>query len=322
METRASHVLIGAFTLAVIGLAVAFVLWIAKSSLDREFDEYDIVFREAVTGLTVSGSVQYNGIQIGEVRRLALDPADPSRVVAHVRVAAGTPVRSDTRATLAWTGLTGVVVIQLTGGSPEAPPLEPKPGEAYGTIVADVSSLGRLVDSSGDMVTNINELVGRLSALASDDNVAKVTRTLEHLEALSGEVAGRGGDLGSALADLAAGARAMKQTLARADRLLADLDGTPAAARGLLDHEARAALVEMRDSFATVRRFAESAERILAANDAALANLGSQGLSQVGPLLAELRATLRRLEAVADRVERDPARFLLGRDHPREKELE
>jgi phospholipid/cholesterol/gamma-HCH transport system substrate-binding protein len=312
METRASHVLIGAFTLAVIGLAVAFVLWIAKSSLDREFDEYDIVFREAVTGLTVSGSVQYNGIQIGEVRKLALDPADPSRVIAHVRVAAGTPVRSDTRATLAYMGLTGVVVIQLTGGRPDSPPLEPKPGEAYGTIVADVSSLGRLMDSGGDMMANINELVGRVTALVSDENIAKVTSTLEHLEALSGEVAGRSGELGTAL----------KQTLERADRLLADLDGASDTARGLLDHETRAALVEMRESLATVRRFADSADRILAANDAALANLGSQGLSQVGPLIAELRTTLQRLEAVAGQVERDPARFLLGRDQPREKALE
>jgi phospholipid/cholesterol/gamma-HCH transport system substrate-binding protein len=123
METRASHVLIGAFTLAIFALAFLFVLWIGKLRLAREWDYYDVLFEEAVSGLTVGGAVQYQGIQVGEVRRLSLDPTDPNKVIARVRVAGGTPVKTDTKAKLAITGLTGVSVIQLSGGTRTAPML-------------------------------------------------------------------------------------------------------------------------------------------------------------------------------------------------------
>src|SRR5579859_895805 len=126
METRASYVLIGAFTLCVFVAAFVFVLWIGKVSLDREWSYYDVVFKEAVTGLSIGGAVQYNGIQVGEVRKLSLDPDDPREVIAHVRLNGDTPVKTDTHARLTLLGLTGVTVIQLSGGSPAAARLLPK----------------------------------------------------------------------------------------------------------------------------------------------------------------------------------------------------
>jgi phospholipid/cholesterol/gamma-HCH transport system substrate-binding protein len=118
METRASYILIGSFALGIVILSVVSVLWLGSMSLDRVWDRYDVVFDEPVSGLGQRGAVQYNGIQVGEVRRLSLDPEDPRRVVARVRIEAGTPIKTDTRARLTYTGLTGVSVIQLSGGTP------------------------------------------------------------------------------------------------------------------------------------------------------------------------------------------------------------
>ena len=129
METRANHVLIGAFTLAVCLLAVLFALWAAKYTTEKSFNEYDVVFSEAVTGLSVGSQVLYNGISVGAVRRLSLDRDDPRKVIARIRLASDTPVKTDTRAKLALTGLTGVAIIQLTGGSPGSPALEPREGQ-------------------------------------------------------------------------------------------------------------------------------------------------------------------------------------------------
>ena len=72
METRANHVLIGAFTLAVFVCAVLFALWAAKYTTEKSFQEYDVVFQEAVTGLSVGSQVLYSGISVGAVRRLSL----------------------------------------------------------------------------------------------------------------------------------------------------------------------------------------------------------------------------------------------------------
>lgn len=79
METRANHLLIGVFTLVVITAGIAFALWLNKTSADKEFDLYDIVFAEAVSGLNKGGIVEFNGIRIGEVVSLRFDEQDAKK---------------------------------------------------------------------------------------------------------------------------------------------------------------------------------------------------------------------------------------------------
>ena len=122
METKANYVLIGAFTL-ITGLALlAFGLWAAKYSPTAP-GEYRVVFREAVTGLSVGSPVQYNGIAVGSITELNLVPDDPRQVVARIRLNSNTPVKTDTRAKLAITSPTGPSIIQLSGGTPQSPAL-------------------------------------------------------------------------------------------------------------------------------------------------------------------------------------------------------
>src|SRR3546814_20281963 len=93
METRAHHVLIGLFTVIVVVGALLFGLWLAKSSVDSEFKDYEVVFNEAVSGLSRGSAVEYSGIKVGDVVNLRLDPNDPRRVLARVRLSAETPVK-------------------------------------------------------------------------------------------------------------------------------------------------------------------------------------------------------------------------------------
>lgn len=98
METRAHHVLIGLFTVIVVAGALLFGLWLAKSSVDTEFKDYEIVFNEAVSGLSKGSAVQYSGIKVGDVVTLRLDPKDPRRVLARIRLGGDTPIKEDTEA--------------------------------------------------------------------------------------------------------------------------------------------------------------------------------------------------------------------------------
>ena len=76
METKANYVLIGAFTIGVTVFLLLFALWAAKYSSDRSWNEFDVIFREPVTGLTEGSSVQYNGIAVGTVDSLQLAPEE------------------------------------------------------------------------------------------------------------------------------------------------------------------------------------------------------------------------------------------------------
>jgi phospholipid/cholesterol/gamma-HCH transport system substrate-binding protein len=319
METKASHVLIGAFTLAVLVLAVVFALWLGKLSLDREWDEYDIVFTEAVTGLSVGGAVQYNGIQVGEVRRLSLAPDNPSEVYARVRVNGGTPIKVDTQAKLTFTGLTGVAIIQLTGGTNQAALLREQAGDGeVARLIAQESALQKLMSSSEDIVTSVNDMLLRVSLLLNEENLGKVSATLDHIEKVSGAIADKSEGLGQAVADLSEASRVLKSTLAQTDRLVARIEQATASTQRLLDHEAKELLVSARTSLDAAKRFADSAYVTIEQNRDAVTSFSNQGLAQVGPALAELRATLRNLQKLTDRLSDDPASFLLGRDEPKE----
>lgn len=317
METRASHVLIGSFAFAVLGLAFLFVLWLGKLSLDREWAYYDVLFGEAVTGLSVGSAVQYNGIQVGEVRRLQLMPEDPSQVIARIRVAGDTPIKTDTTAKLTFTGLTGVAIIQLGGGSAGAPRLRDD-GHSIPRIVAEESALAKLFASGEDVVLNVNQLMARASNLLSEDNVGKVSSTLAHIESLSATLAAHGDDIGRALNDLSAAGESLRSSLSQAELLLKRLDSIAERADGLLASDAEPIMQNLRDTLEATRRLADSTQQLVEHNRDAIDRFGTQGLPQLGPTLAELRETLSRLSTLSQRIERDASGLLLGRDQPKE----
>ena len=98
METRASHVLIGGFVLLVIVGLFAFVIWLARVQIDREFARYDIYFEGSVAGLGIGGDVSYRGIKVGTVISITVNPDDPSRVRVIVEIGSDTLIREGDQA--------------------------------------------------------------------------------------------------------------------------------------------------------------------------------------------------------------------------------
>ena len=309
METRAHHVLIGLFTVVIVTAALLFGLWLAKSSTDRQFAEYQVVFNEAVTGLSQGGAVQYNGIKVGDVAQLKLDPQDPRRVLARIKVGADTPIKQDTHAKLALTGVTGMAVIQLSGGSPNSPPLT-SPSGGLPVIVADPSPLSKLLANGEDVITNINEVVSRASRLMSEENVARISRTLDHLDKATGAVADQRDDIRALISQLAVASKQASATLAQTEQLARS-------ANGLVDQQARATLESARNAMASLERSTAAIDRLLNDNRAAL-NGGMQGLGELGPAVRELRDAANSLRGITRKLDDNPAGFLLGRDRSKE----
>src|SRR5436190_5807166 len=120
METRANYVLIGAFTLAVIAAAFGFVLWFQSLHTTKARSPLRVIFEGPATGLRNGGSVNFNGIRVGEVVRVKLD--NPRRVVALAMVENNAPIRKDTLVGLEFQGVTGVEAISLRDGKEAAHP--------------------------------------------------------------------------------------------------------------------------------------------------------------------------------------------------------
>ena len=312
METRAHHVLIGAFALAILALGMGFAMWIGKAALDREWNVLRVVFEESVTGLTVGGAVQYNGIQVGEVRRLQLDPNDPSRVWATVRVGAEVPVRTDTVARLAITGVTGVAIIQLSGGQPASPLLLGSEQEPA-VILAQRSAIAQLLSSSEDIATTTSEVLVRINRLLSDQNMQRVASTLEHIETLSRAAAESESDIRTVLGEAATASRRLAELLDGAESAMRRLDDGLARADTALGRELPQLSAKLNASLDAIERLSGDSAALVADNRAALTQFSQQGLAQVGPTLAELRALLEEWRRISQQLEQSPSGFVLGR---------
>lgn len=306
METKANYVLIGAFTLVTAIALLVFGLWAAKYSSERSWQDYQVVFTEPVTGLTEGSSVQYNGIAVGTVEALALDARDPRRVIARLKLKADIPVKVDTRAKLSITSLTGVPFIQLTGGSPRAPRLVDVDKHDPPVIRTEASALQNIADTA-------NRLVARLDEVLSDENVRHINQTLAHLDAATGAISDQRGDLRALIVNARQASEQLSATLATTNRTVTDVD------RELVDK--LPGLVNKLDTtLAHLDAAAGNANGILGENRAALHSFANDGLAQLGPTLTELRGLVRDLRHVSDRLEGNPARYLLGRDAPKEFE--
>ena len=312
METRAHHVIIGAFAIGIFALALGFVLWLSKSSIDREFEFFDIVFNESVTGLSKGGLVQYNGIKVGEVTQLSLAKDDPRKVIARIRVDAETPIRQDTRAKLGLLGVTGVAFIQLSGGAPGSPPLKPTQANPVPQIPSEESALSKLLASGSDIMTSINDILFRTNQLVSQQNIERISKTLEHLEAVTGTVDSQRDQLGTALKQLADATGELKHTLVT-------LDTMATTTNDLMRNNARQVLESTNRALESVEKVANSTNSLIGDNRAAIGSFTDQGLRQLGPTIAELRDTLRSVKQVSDRLGTSNS-VLLGRDQPKEFE--
>src|SRR3979411_1989019 len=156
METRANYVLIGAFTLAVIAAAFGFVLWFQSLHTTKQRSPIRIVFEGPASGLRNGGSVNFNGIRIGEVISVKLD--NPRRVVALAMVGNDTPIRKDTLVGLEFQGLTGVAAISLKGGEETAPPV-PLDEDGVPMLTADPAALQCVYEWIGAVQQNNTQIV-------------------------------------------------------------------------------------------------------------------------------------------------------------------
>jgi len=173
METDKHYFIEGLFIIGFSVAAAIFAVWLGSTG---RYDDvlYRIHFPDSVSGLTVGDPVKFRGVDVGTVKLMAIDPDNARLVRVDVRLRKETPVKTDTRASLALKGITGVVLIELNGGDPAAQTLlavTPQdkvpeiPSEKTG-LKAMLDELPKLVEkfsSIGDQIKKVMTSVGGLT---------------------------------------------------------------------------------------------------------------------------------------------------------------
>ena len=169
METDQRYFFEGLFIIAFSVAAAFFAMWLGSPGHHDDV-LYRIHFHDSVSGLAVGDPVKFRGIDVGTVKSLGIDPDDSRLVVVDLRLRKETPVKTDTKASLALKGITGVVYIELSGGDPAAKTLlAVTPADQVPEIATEKVGLKAMLD-------NLPKLVDKFSAI--EDQVKKVVTSV------------------------------------------------------------------------------------------------------------------------------------------------
>jgi phospholipid/cholesterol/gamma-HCH transport system substrate-binding protein len=182
---RATNLMIGGTTLAVIAAALVGVLAFQKIRIAHQRSPLRIVFNGSASGLRRGGGVIFDGVPAGEIRSITLE--SPRKIVALVTLDNTAPIRNDTEVGIQFQGLTGIAEISLVGGAPSAPPV-PLDKDGIPVLTADWSEQQSVTDT----LHNVDHLLV--------DNEATIKDALLSFETYTATLKSKGEAIDGALA--------------------------------------------------------------------------------------------------------------------------
>ncbi len=171
MYERINYLIVGIFVLLFTALAFYAALWIAKEDKrESNYNHYIIYFSESVDGLNKDSAVKINGVNVGRVKELKIDPNELSRVRVDISIAKSIKITKDMYAMLQGQGLTGLRYINILGGKSKE---YIEPNSENSIIPAKKSVISKLSDSAANLTQKVNRLL-------SEENLNNLTKILEN----------------------------------------------------------------------------------------------------------------------------------------------
>lgn len=304
METKANHVLIGAFMLVLTGALFGFVIWLARFESGASA-QYDIYFRDSVAGLDVGSVVRFNGVPVGQVARIALVPEDPRKVRVRIAISEDAQILEGTTATLEAQGLTGIAFVQLTGAMVGAPPLKESGPEGVPVISSRPSPLAELFTGAPQLLQQATVAVSRVGELLNEENRQSVANTLKNMETVSSGIARRTPEIERTLVELETTAKEVRAA-ATAFTALAQ------SGQAMVDNDARPMIAEVRKLAQHSSRLVAQLDDVVTENRPGLARFTEATVPEMTRLMIDLRELTRTLNRLAERMEQGSAQSLIS----------
>ncbi len=291
--------MVGLFVVVLGALLIGVVLWLASGgALRQKVDLYLAIEDESVAGLNLNAPVKYNGVDVGKVRDIRLDPGNPERVNLLFAIAHGTPINENTVAVLKTQGLTGIAYVELSGEAGSAPPLRTIAPNRYPVIRTKPSLSARLENVLSTVLAKLDSTSSSINALLSDENKAAFKSALADIAAVSRTIAARKDTIDAGMTDAARTLRNTSRASAQIGPVLARVGRGADAVESMGSEVARTSATAGR----TVNSIGGDVKRFAA-----------ETLPELERLLGELSVLAASLRRLSDQTEGNPAGLLLGR---------
>ena len=178
MDTKINFFKIGLFVIALVTSLLILVFWLGKFGFEKKkFDEYQIYFKESISGLNIGSSIKYKGFEVGNVNEIKLNPLNSEEIQLNIVIKKGTPIKEDNYAILGNLGITGLKYIELKGGSNDSKLLQ-KDENGFRIISSKTSDLTTLVDSTTDLTNELTLVLAQMKKLLADENIKTISEIL------------------------------------------------------------------------------------------------------------------------------------------------
>lgn len=302
METRANYVIVGIFTLAAILAAFAFVYWTAAIGDRGETALLRIRIPGSASGLGRGSFVLFNGVKVGDVRRVYIDVDNPNAAIADTEVDRLTPITKSTQADIGIAGLTGQANVELKGANPDEPRLFDQ-AEAEGrvaTIVANPSAVTNLLETAQDIFNRADKVLSQLEGFTNDVR-GPLTSTVENVQKFSDALAANSDGIDKFLASVSS----LSTTL---QGVSTKLDGTLTAAQDLLNavdrDRVREIVANIDDTTKNLRQTSDRFEEVIGNVNTAVGSIND--------FAQKTQGTLSRVDKVLDGIDPDDVRQALA----------
>jgi phospholipid/cholesterol/gamma-HCH transport system substrate-binding protein len=223
MEFRVNYTLVGLF---VIVLGVAFVsiaLWMTSASR-KQYDTYLVYMNEEVSGLTLEAPVKFNGVDVGHVSNISLNPSNPQQVRLVLKIVRGTPISQSTTAKLMSQGITGLTYIGLKAQTAKAPLLTTTPGSPYPVIPSAPSLLLELDAAIRDAANNLRKISATFQKTFNKANQEALSRSLQNIAKFTDALAKNSSEMSATLKDSRQFLQSATLTSQQLNRMSKDLE--------------------------------------------------------------------------------------------------
>lgn len=311
METRSNQVLVGSVVLALLLAVVVSAFWFSRLS-DGQDEEYDIFFKQSVTGLAKGSGVSYSGVPSGQVKHIELWRRDPNFVRVRITVKRGTPILQGTTATISGVGFTGVSEIVLDGAVKGAPPIicpeqnrESVCPDGVPVIPTKPGALGELLNNAPQLLERLTTLTERLTELLNDKNQASLAGILRNVESLTASLSARGPEIAATLAET-------RITIQKAGQAAEEIGKMVENTNGLLNEEGRPLIKDLRKTIQSANNSLTALDSTINEAQPGVRTFSRDTMPEMNMLVRDLRQMSRSLKAISEKIDQQGAGSLLG----------
>jgi phospholipid/cholesterol/gamma-HCH transport system substrate-binding protein len=310
MERNANYALVGLIATGLLIGLVVFVVWLAGSRFSRDNDLYDVVFVGPVHGVAQGGEVDFNGIKVGTVTKIRLDPKNSQLVIARISVTPDLPIRKDSYATLEPQGITGVNFIQISAGSPSQPLLKDTVPDGQIPILGSRrDTLSDLLAGGGSIIQKTVDALDRINLIFSHQNIHTLSATLSDVQSVTATL------------------RQHRQIIADSQKAVVDADSAirqfevlARSSNTLVSQDARVSLGKLNAALDGVTGATHDLRALMGRLGGPAQTFAETGLPQLGAAIRSLQTATDHLDQVLTDVEANP-RGVIGKAPPKEIEV-